>query len=671
VLAAFFSGGLRYQLAQPSFSAADLASYNDGAGLRLVGLVDAPPDVRDRSQILTVKAETLWRSEEAEPLPVKGTVRLQLDNPGTFAVGDRLEIRGKLITPPENAEFSYRDYLARQGVYSLMLKPAVQVLAHGQGSPLKLILFRVQTRALELIQRFYPEPEASLLSGILLGVDSGIPPDLEKAYQDTGTAHIIAISGFNMAIIAGLIMKLCAKLLPGLRSLPLAFGIIALYTLLVGGSPAVVRAAVMSRLAMVGTQLGRRQSGANVLVFSAAAMCLFNPNLPWDVSFQLSFAATLGLVLYADRFQRAFENLAGRFLNSETLQKISAPVSEYFLFTLAAQLTTLPVTLYHFQRLSLSSLLANPLILPPQPALMILSGLSVLVGWILPPLGQAIAWLAEPLAAYSNRMVLLLAGIPGSAFDLTTVSPLFVFGFYAVLAVFTWGKGWLKPLTPLLKPATLIGGLALVTCLVWRVGLSQPDGRLHLARLSDSDPPVYFIQAPQGSTLLINANASPSTMRSAIDAHLAPDQHALDALLISADHTPTLQALDQLLERYTFGQVIWCPRVPEGEAARQLAERLTQRGIPQTVLQPGGRIGLEPGIELQLIAGAGAACGLELAVNGQVLELTAAQSLPDSGTDFVIYPPDEVDSGVLSSLQSGWRNAVRIFSGAALFGSLR
>ena len=244
--------------------------------------------------------------------------------------------------------------------------------------------------------------------------------------------------------------------------------------------------------------------------------------------------------------------------------------------------------------------------------------------------------LAAPLAAYSNRMVLLLAGIPGGAFDLTTVSPLFVFGFYAVLAVFTWGKGWLKPLTPLLKPATLIGGLALVTCLVWRVGLSQPDGKLHLARLSDSDPPVYFIQAPQGSTLLINANASPSTMRSAIDARLAPGQRALDALLISADHTPTLQALDQLLERYTFGQVIWCPHVSEGEAAHQLADRLTQRGIPQTVLQPGGRIGLEPGIELQFIAGAGTACGLELAVNGQILELTAAQSLPNSGTDFVI-----------------------------------
>lgn len=160
---------------------------------------------------------------------------------------------------------------------------------------------------------------------------------------------------------------------------------IALYTLFVGGDPAVFRAAILGGLALFAAQIGRRQAGLNSLALAALVMAALNPQVLWDVGFQLSFAATLGLVLYAEPLTAGFNRLASRWLARERVQALSGPVSEYLLMTLAAQITTLPVILYHFQRLSLSAFVTNPLILPAQPPVMTLGGLAVMLGLVLEP----------------------------------------------------------------------------------------------------------------------------------------------------------------------------------------------------------------------------------------------------------------------------------------------
>jgi len=168
---------------------------------------------------------------------------------------------------------------------------------------------------------------------------------------------------------------------------------IIFYTLLVGASPSVLRAAIMGTLALFARQLGRR-TGINTLAITAALMAGFSPNILWDAGFQLSFAATLGLVLYADPLLTWFTNLLARRLPLATARRIAEPVGSYLLFTLAAQVMTLPVIAYHFQRISLVSILANPVILPAQPAVMVLDGLAVLLGLIWQPLGQVAGYLA-------------------------------------------------------------------------------------------------------------------------------------------------------------------------------------------------------------------------------------------------------------------------------------
>ncbi len=172
-------------------------------------------------------------------------------------------------------------------------------------------------------------------------------------------------------------------------ALGLSAASIALYTVLVGGSASVVRAALMGGLSLFARTVGRRQDGLNSLGLVAAVMALSNPLILWDAGFQLSFTATLGLILYADPLSEAFTRIASRRLPPETALRLAGPAGEYFLYTLAAQLLSLPVTMYHFKSFSLVAWIANPVVLPVQPPVMVLGGLAVVAGMLFLPLG---AW---------------------------------------------------------------------------------------------------------------------------------------------------------------------------------------------------------------------------------------------------------------------------------------
>jgi competence protein ComEC len=168
----------------------------------------------------------------------------------------------------------------------------------------------------------------------------------------------------NITLLAGLFISVFGRWFGARRGGWAAAAAIFLYTLLVGADPAVQRAAVMGGLALTARHLGRQTHGLASLSAAAIIMTLINPRTLWDVGFQLSFFATLGLILYADPLREGAIRIFNRWLTPKRSEKIANPISEFFLFTLAAQITTLPLTAIHFRRLSLVSVLANPVILP-------------------------------------------------------------------------------------------------------------------------------------------------------------------------------------------------------------------------------------------------------------------------------------------------------------------
>ena len=176
-------GALRYNVAQPRFDQTSLVTYNDRQQPVIVeGVVVADPDVRDKYTNLRVQVDKLSITDQPTRT-VKGLVLVQAPLFSDFRYGDRIRAEGKLQTPTNFDDFDYREYLARQDVYSIMYRPHVSVLARDQGLAPLGWLYAFKARAKNVIAQILPEPQASLLTGILLGDDSGIAHGVQDALR--------------------------------------------------------------------------------------------------------------------------------------------------------------------------------------------------------------------------------------------------------------------------------------------------------------------------------------------------------------------------------------------------------------------------------------------------------------------------------------------------------
>lgn len=523
-------GAARWQAAHPALDASDAAWYIGRGEVTLRGWVSAPPQPDQPTPTFRLTVTDLAWEGNAAGLRVGGIVQVKMPGAADLQPGDRVELRGELQRPPEMEDFSYREYLARQNVHALLVSASnLQVEGRTPGSGLARALNRLRRNAYHAINAALPQPEAALVNGILLGLDGDLPPDLVEAFQVSGTAHIIAISGFNIALLAGLFMGLFGALLPRWWALLVTVLALSAYTLLVGAEPPVVRAAIMGGLALAGRELGRRSSGLNALVFAAALMSLDNPNLLWDASFQLSFMATLGLVLFADPLQQGFQRLAGRWFSPAQVKRLNGPVSEYVLVTLAAQITTLPVMAAHFGRISWVALLSNPLVLPAQPVLMVLGGLAAIAGVIWLPLGKALAMLAWPLAAYTTRLADWFGSIPGAAVGLDMSDSVWAWLYLAVILMLRW-----RPARALLqkqmKPTAVLAGVGLAAVLATSLALHRPDGHLRLTVLNRAGQGSVLLRFAEGETVLIAADKS-GMLPKVFQRRLPPFTRNMDALI--------------------------------------------------------------------------------------------------------------------------------------------
>jgi len=607
-LVSFCLGGFRYQLSIPTIDAFHIAWYNDREyDLLVTGTLDEPPDYRDTYTNLYLKVEAV--DTGSGDLPVEGQLLARVFPNETYEYGERVRIRGKLVTPPENEEFSYREYLARQGIHSYMSRTGVTRLPGNFSNPIKKAIYAFKDKALKNIYLIFPDPEASLLAGILLGVDTGLSQSLQQAFKDTGTAHIIAISGFNIAIIAGLFFTLFSRILGQVRGSIAAILGIALYTFLVGADAAVVRAAIMGGLSLTIRQFGRRNDGLSALMLSAALMAAFmNPYIPWDVGFQLSFFATLGLILYAEPFQEWAVRVITRYISPGAAQKLAAPISEYFLFTLAAQLTTLPIMAYHFKRISLVSLIANPFILPVQPAVMILGGMAVLLSMIWLPLGAIAAFSAWPFVAYTIRLVELFDRLPNGVIVLGNLSLWLVILFYVALLTWTFFRHRLKNLftveranLPTFPAVTIVTVLTVFVMVTWRAVFTAPDGRLHITFLNVGSADAILIQTPNGRNLLVNGGPSVSLLSDGLGRRLPPLNRRLDWLIIASTQENQLSGLPRVVERIPPSNVLWAGNVEASFSARNLDERFIDQGIPVTRAEAGSELDLGEGALLHIL----------------------------------------------------------------------
>lgn len=613
-------GGLRYALSLPRFDEDSVSAYNDKGWGTLVGTVIAEPDRRDTYANLRLRAETLIR-DGSEPREVGGLVLVRAPRYPEPLYGDRLRVRGTLETPPVFEGFSYRDYLSRQGIYSTVRWARIDTLERGRGNPLFARMLVFKRRAQTVIADILPEPCAALLTGILLGDDGGMPAGLTADFRTTGTSHIIAISGFNFAVISGVLSSLSVRLVGRRYAAWFATGAIALYAVLVGGSAAVVRAALMGCIAVWGEHLGRQNAAPNALFAAALGMTAWNPHILWDLGFLLSFAATLGLILYTDPLQRAFEGLLARLLPPSWVEPTSRSLKEPLVLTTCAQLTTMPIILYNFRVLSTVTLLSNALILPAQTQVMLWGALATVGGLIWLPLGRVLGWVAWLFLAYTVWVVETTAGVRHAAVELGRVSSALVWGWYAILGIGAWWMAqtgdkrkaaWrtiVGALAGRQMTAILVGGLGLVAVLVWAGVASLPDGRLHVAFLDVGDGDATWIETPSGGQVLVNGGPSPSAMAAHLGRRMPFWDRTLDLVVLTDWREEHLAGLIPVLERYEVGQVLRPPGGCTRATCIRWEKLLHEKGIPVLVAVAGTRADLGNGAVLTVLHPDGAGKG--------------------------------------------------------------
>ena len=244
---------------------------------------------------------------------------------------------------------------------------------------------------------------------------------------------------------------------------------------------------------------------------------------------------------------------------------------------------------YHFQRISLVSFIANPFILPPQPAVMILGGIAVLLSLVWFPIGQVAAWIAWPFVVYTIRIVELFDRVPHGTIFLGDFSVWFVILFYAALFAVTFGwsgfKEWIRSIG---QKAGAVGvGSAIIVLvigllLVWRAAVSVPDGLLHVTFLNVGSADGVLIKSPSGKNILINGGESVTKLSDELGRRVSSFDRKLDWLIVASTDEEQVAALPRILERYPADSVLWSGNRQASFSSRALSKYLISQNVPVT-----------------------------------------------------------------------------------------
>lgn len=605
-VAALCAGAWRTSLLPPS---SEIAAYNGSAGT-ITGIVAAEPEVRDDRILLRVDAESIFVNNHSQT--TSGFALVEAERSARIAFGDRIRATGRLEMPPSWDTFSYAEYLKRQGIFSRMPNAAVEVISAGHGNPIHSLLIELKQSVKRNIGDVLPDPQASLLTGILTGDESGISAELAEEFSRVGASHVIAISGFNMVIVSAIVFRVILTLSGGDKPFAgfCAVAIIFVYAIFVGGSPGVMRAALMSSLVIVGDLLlppHRTYYRPAPLAF-AAVILLSDPAVLHDLGFQLSFCAVLGLVLFADPISLGLQSLLERILPSRLALTLHGLLVEPLVATLAAQITTLPLTILYFGKLALVALPVNLLIVPAQAALLVLGLAAVTVYVFAPALGTLLLWADMLFLSWTIGVVRAFAQLEFAEL-VVDLDGRVIQAFYILLiggAIMKDARPqFLQGLLALMRRRIVVVGMVgsafAAIALMLAMLLSRSDGRLHVWLLDLGHSNAVLMQSPSGAHILVDGGRFPARLLTALGDRLPFYDREIELLAITHPDAWDISALNQVLERYEIGAALYHGQPNRGEVFEKIVEKLETKQIDLIQVRAGYRIQLEDGLIMDVL----------------------------------------------------------------------
>lgn len=379
------------------FVYANPVQYPNGQVVSFETTLHEEPELRDGKQRVRVKTSDNVTTHVVMPaFPL-------------YAYGDHLQLRGTL---------TQREYEGYK--YWSLYYPQVKKLEQERNVFMQVSV-ALKQHAREIFDQVLSPVGAGLMMGILFGGKQGLPESFSDQLRTTGVYHVIAASGMNVSFVAGALLSILGVLMR--RQLALLVGIVGIifYAFLAEFEPSIVRASIMAIFAFSAMLLGRQQLALFSVAVTAYAMVLYDPHLPVDVGFQLSFLSTIGILLI------------------KPLLPLVRPliVSEDISTTISAQIATLPILLSAFGQYGVLSVLVNALVLWTIPILMFFGSIGLLVGFVWPVLGAAVLWLCVPFLFYFEQMISFFGGL-GGLWQIDMFPWPMLVGYYILLGGVIW-----------------------------------------------------------------------------------------------------------------------------------------------------------------------------------------------------------------------------------------
>ena len=369
-----------------------------------------------------------------------------------FFIGDEIRLSGILAKPENFNGFDHESYLAKDDIYGAVSFPRIEKIGKSENYKFKFLseLSRIKNSFEENLSLVLPEPNAAFLKGILLGDRETLPKNLTDDFRRTGTSHIVALSGYNITILARVIVWILLFLyIPFRFSFWIASVFILLFVVMTGASASVVRAAVMGILVLFARKEDRTYKMTNALVFAGALMIFQNPKiLRFDAAFQLSFLATVGLVYLSPKIESFLDGFLDKikeaiygsnypkkqFIKEVKVKKGKAvDLKKILVETLSAQIMVLPLLIYLFGQISVISPIANIFVLAVMPYSMLFGFLTGIAGFIFQPLALIFGWASWILIEFQIKTIELFSKLPIASYSAGKAVLIFILALYCAV----------------------------------------------------------------------------------------------------------------------------------------------------------------------------------------------------------------------------------------------
>jgi competence protein ComEC len=565
----FFAGLTFSRFSQAPGHEGSLHTYNNNGTVKIDGYVSSDPEPGLESAQIRLTATDITIGTEQRR--VSGMVLVVVPRYPGFRYGDILTVTGELNGEPDrtaatSSESTHWNYLANQDILSTMFYPDVQRTSGFRGWRPIGWLYASRSNLMGALERVLPEPQAALAQGMALGIRANIPAGLKTDFVRTGTTHLLAISGVNLTIVAGMLVTLTVFLFGRRHYVHIwtTLAVVWLYTWLTGLGPPVVRAAIMVSIFMAAELFGRQKSAFIALLLAAAAMTGLKPSVLFDVSFQLSFAAMAGLVFVLPLLEPIGERAVGHIPEGR-FRSACLSVAGSLEVSLAAVVATWPLTAHYFGVISWVGPVATLLAMPSLPAIIITSFAAAALGLALLPLGQAVAWLAWAPLSYFMVVVAGFGTVSGASSHVDAISTPAVAGYYSAIAIMILSYHRRAQLLSALGKIALaiskfpakwvIPSLGASAVLVWLALVSMPDDSLHVDFLDVGQGDAVLIERGTRQ-ILIDGGPDPGPVIVEMSKKMAFWDRTIDVVVLTHPDADHLGGLVEVMRRYHVRNIV-------------------------------------------------------------------------------------------------------------------